>query len=935
MYWLVLGLLFLVTDPASATRYWVSTTGSDANSCAAVSGDSDPGVYKLTPASGVACLATAGDILTIRAGSYTGANAKITMAVSGAAGNPIIIEGDPSSATGCALAHTCGTILTPTSINSIISGSHVVIRKIDFNGVNAKNLYILQVSEPATDVLVEDVEVRDTQITVGSSTAASCLSATPLSSFVTYRRVHAHHCGNTVAVKGHGGYLSGDDITIEYSWFHHHANMGVQMFNSTAVSNGLADRSIIRNSLFEDNGRSGIVISGRDAIIDNNVVRRNATNGIDLFYNALRSKVINNVFYNNATNTIGLGGTNVAVGSHGTATDSIVQNNVIFGTGGGVFIFSGFGTTNVTISYNACASATSCGTTGKVTIAALTDIFVSTSDFRLKAGSAAINAGLAISGFPYNGSAPDIGAYESIPNPACSITTNKITCIFPMNLNVPIQNLSTTGVTVGCTGSACPGSLTVSAVSRVTATDTHVEIVVAGFAGNACAAANQNLSLNYDSATGSWSDSASVGGTTNQTIFSFTGLAVTNQCTGSGPTGYPAGYQLYYKLDENTGTNANDESANNLDGTLTNSPAWGAGKTGYGVVTTLGTTQYVAIPYGNAVNPSTQSMTIAFGVNVPAGQESATRGEFGTSVGTNQRVAIIGQGGTWRLSIQSSGASSGASSLAVTSGWNHLCLVLDSGTDTATLYLNGVAGTGSASKAYTSYTLASNFKLGLYDINTAPGGTYDDPIIYTSVQSCADIYTAFQAAATPAAGTLTQSAVQPEGVFYFNGLPWDLGRLQPTNDVVANGGIALVFQVTCENITDCDPTAFKLVYSKNEPASVAASSGRLKQVPNVATSDGISMWGATSENGLNTGPTSTRLVGSCAVTTGSTQVTADHIPSVDLPQNGCVMLRYLIRVGNIPGGYLELRLLTEGGLPLNGGYADARINVVNHRGSAF
>lgn len=722
------------------------------------------------------------------------------------------------------------------------------------------------------------------------------------------------HAGDDILIENNeiyntgGGYMQVyegplTDVVIRKNYFHDNTycssadfggtiagnNQGTQYYNNISVRNGSHPTSADGSGLHV----TGVTGTPQDVLVLNNTFSLNQAQGVAV------------------TNT------------SSAPLRTILQNLLSVSNG----------LTNIS---NTASATTTVQTTNKNT-GTVTDYMVSTSDYTLKTGSPCIDFGTPRSGFAYNGSAPDCGAFESIPNPAASITTNKITLIFPMNLNVPIQNLSTAGVTVGCTGSACPGSPTVSAVSRVVGTDTHVEITVAGIAGNACVSANQNWTVTYNSATGTWTDNANIGYTPgiHQKIFSFTSLPVTNQCTGAPASGYPAGYHLFSRFNEATGTNANDESANNLDLTLTNSPTWGSGKTGAAVVMTAGTDTHVAVPYGNAVNPSTQSMTIAFGVNVPAGLESSTLGVFGASVGTNQRGAIEGKSGTWRLSIYNSNSNSGASSLAVTSGWNHLCLVFDSGTDTATLYLNGVAGTGSASKAYASYALASNFKLGLYDINTSPGGTYDDFVIYNSVQSCSDIYTAFQAVATPGVGTLTQSAVQGQGVYMYNGAPWNFGSLVPTIETVANGALAIVFQVTCENITDCDPTAFKLVYSKNETASVAASFGRLQQVPNVETSEGIRMWGATFQNGLNTGATSTRLVGSCAVTTGSTQVTADQIPNVDLPQDGCVMLRYLVSVGDVAGSYFELRLLTESGLPLDGGYADARINVVNHRGSAF
>lgn len=116
-----------------------------------------------------------------------------------------------------------------------------------------------------------------------------------------------------------------------------------------------------------------------------------------------------------------------------------------------------------------------------------------------------------------------------------------------MNTAVPIDGLSTNGVSVECTGSACPGAPTVNAVSRKGGTDSQVEIVIAGIAGDACAAADQAWTVTYNNASGSWVDSSNVGSPTSefdQPIFSFTNLPVTNNCTGSSPPSAPTGLQV-------------------------------------------------------------------------------------------------------------------------------------------------------------------------------------------------------------------------------------------------------------------------------------------------------------------------------------------------------------------------------------------------------
>jgi hypothetical protein len=227
------------------------------------------------------------------------------------------------------------------------------------------------------------------------------------------------------------------------------------------------------------------------------------------------------------------------------------------------------------------------------------------------------------------------------------------------------------------------------------------------------------------------------------------------------------------------------------------------------------------------------------------------------------------------------------------------------------------------------------FGSGFPAANTA--GVFDELVIYNSVEDCAAIYAAFQAEATPAAGTLAQAAVQAQG-FYLDssGNVRNFGALNAAVEAVAGGGAAIVFQVHCQPGAACDETAFKLVYAKNQTAAAAASAGTLLPVPNTETSDGTWFIGDNPATGLNRGTTTTRLTGSCTVTNGSTQLTADQVPSVALPDDGCIMLRYLPRVGNVAGSFFEYRLLTQAGLPLDGGHAaDARVTVVNPRSSGI
>lgn len=927
-------LLILILFPsiANATRYWVATTGSDANACASVDGDEDPGVYKATVASGIACLTSAGDRLTVKAGTYTGSSAVIkNLPTAGTAGNPIIIEGDPSSVDGCAISSTCPTLLQPSgaSSGSLITKSYVTVRKFRIDHQNMKQFAILglEIASPAsiTGITVEDVEAYGTRL-VNTATACGAgggFGATPSVNNSVFRRIHAHDLGNFDPANpcSHGLYLQGDDILVEDSVSHDNANTGIQCYNSNSTSDGRADRCTIRRSKFYSNGAAGVLVEGNDDKVYHNLIYGNGAGVLLGYTGTLRAHVYGNTIYNNSGSGIQF---------RSTADDSEAKNNIIFGNDLAIEIPADSGgstATGIVQTYNACSSAQSCGSTGKLTIAALTDILVSTSDFRLKASSSAINAGTSVTDYTCT-STCDIGAFEAVPTPTGTIAANTATLSFPIqNGDVPVNIPSTAGVSVACTGHAsCPGSPTISTAVRRTGTDTLVDVTILGITSNACAA-TQTWTISYSRTTGSWTDNAKRGYTDHQPVDSFTNLALTNNCTGSGPASYPSGYHLFYKFNENIGVVANDESTNNLDCTLTNSATWGTGKTGTGLGIASGTSQYCAIPWGFGVDPTTQSMTIFMPVNIAAGETANLHYLGGPTLGTNQRFYVCGRDGTWRLAIQGTTCSATSpSNLTITGGWNKLTIRVDSSTDIATLYKDTVAGTGGATSSYTSFTFANDWRIGKLDSNNTTGNyVFDDFIVYLSLKDPADLVAAFEVAATALTGSFAQAAIQFQGVILdTTASPIVIGAAVQTIEIPAGGAVVVLFQVHCQNVSNCDATAFKFVYAKN-------SSGVWQQVPDIETTDGVWMWGSTSLQSVNNGARSSRLTGSCTLTTGTTQVTSAQTPTVDLPQDGCVVQAYIVKVGSTHAGdYYDFKLRLENDADFPGGYIQtARTKVVN------
>jgi len=901
---LIAVLLWLLPLSAQATTYYVATTGSNANN----------GTSESTPFLTIAYCANlmvAGDTCLVRGGTYTESGG-VRIKASGTSASPIRLAAYPGE-------NPIISFPAQTSSNRIlithVSGDNVAMGYITVEGFEITGGW-----DGIKFTSMHNSIIRNNTIHGGLASGILGVGGhhNLFEKNIIYHQGDFAGCaaGTALCNQQHGMYMHGDSYTIRNNLIYDNIGSGIQQNGSSS-------------SVYSPTRHPSTEFAGaQNWIIESNTFAYQANaSGLILWGTTSNTRVENNIFYENRVTGTSAQGI-FFTGNGGTGVT--IKNNHAYASGGGgtAFIGTNGGATegvNYTQTGNIVnVSAPSFVSGGSGTLPG-------SPDFRLTA-SAPVNIALA-NEFP-NNSTNVVGAYKTIANPTASITTNKITLNFPMSTAVPIQGLSTTGVTVGCTGSACPGSPTVSAVSRIVNTDSQVEITVAGITGNACEAANQTWTVSYSSASGSWTgnDNLGVYSGSHQKIFSFTSLAVTNQCTGSGPSGYPAGYHIYYKFDEGTGTSANDESVNNLDGTLTNSPTWGAGKTGYGVVTTGNNTQHVAIPYGSGVNPSTQSLTIAFGINIPAGNETLSRDYFGAPLGTNQRLYISTVGSTWRLGIQSSNNTT-AGNIAVTSGWHNVCLVLNSGTDVATLYIDGVASTAAgAVKSYTSYTLSGDFDLGrIADIATGGGGgTYDDLLIYQSVEDCAAINTAFNAEATPPTGTLDQVAIQFQGVILDTaGSPIVIGPSVQSIEVPAGGGVVILFQVHCQNIADCDPTSFKLVYSKN-------GSSTWQQVPDTETADGTWMWGPAPAANMNSGTRSTRLTGSCTVTEGATQVTSDQIPAIDLPQNGCTILGYIPRVGTSHAGdYYDYKLRTEANVDFPVYTQTARIRVVNPMASGI
>lgn len=873
---------------AHATTYYVSTTGSNSND----------GLTESTPKRTIThcvSLMVAGDTCLVRGGTYS-TESTIQFGVTGTAAAPIRLANYPGETPiiDWGTRALGDSILIQNSNGYALAIGWITIEGFEItNGYDGIKIYNLH------DGVIRNNWIHNNynQGILGNGTR------------VLIERNIINHQGpfteTPTSNKEHGIYFHGSHVTILNNLIYDNLAYGIQQNGSASAIYSAtrhpaqefagANNWIVANNTFAySQNRAGYVVWG--SLCDD-------------------SRYENNIFYENGVTFNETQGIHCA--SCTGSTGLIIKNNHYYASGSGA-------TTGNHASLVGTISGNVINVSAPAFINGGSNALPASPDFRLTA-RAPVNIALT-NEFPTNGV---VGAFQPPAQPTASMATHKITVTLPLSTAVPVQTLSTAGVTISCPSTVCPGSPAVSSVTA--AADAIVEIPLSGITSNACVSHTDPVTISYASGSGTWTGNDNIGPYPglHQKILSFTNLAVVNNCNGSGPPGSTPSH-ISYPMENGTGTTVSDTSGNGLHGTT--SGTWVSGKTGFGINVANGSTQQTTIPYGSGINPTSQSMTWVVPVFIPSGQTSTTRYLFGPEIGTDQRGYIGASGGTWRVARQSTSISAaGASNLAVVEGWNYLVARWDSTAATVTLCNNGVTGTGGATGSYASYTFATNFEFPMIGTNlhtTVPEATFDDVQIFTSLQDCAALYAAWSAPPPPHAGTLKQAAIRFGGVVLnTDGNPIVLGSLSHGISVPKRGGAVILFEVKCNAGTDCDQTAFRLVYVKNGVTT-------WQQVPNTETADGTWMWGASTEARLNNGSRATSLTGSCTMQTGATLMTADQVPPLALAQNTCTVMAYIVHVDGVAGvDYFDYKVRTHDNADLPGGYDEiARIRVVNPMG---
>jgi hypothetical protein len=947
MVWLVLVLLLitqnvgatiLVFDPLLSANCTSGNYSAASHDCTGTIGENG---YSTTT-SAISAL-VAGDTLRLRGGTHnvqldfqtpnkTGtASAWIT--VEGYPGETAILQYNNASTNSYGAVKARGNrgyfIFQDFKIDGSLMGNnsgwgirdgnhHFILRRLEIYNQFYHGVYM-----DGTDVTIEEVVVHDAR--------TDCVSGNRHHGFYLHNGARVLAQRNTVynmpgsAVQLYPGPWT--NATIKDNYGHH---------NTSACSNVITTAGIVVGT---DNDPNGGSIT--DAEVSGNIIAFHNINqagtplgqgaGIRVYNDntggvrvVSGTKVYNNTIYKTGNNpSLSSNEYCMLIGNGALNTD--VKNNIITECGGGgaggttAYFNGGTGTTTAT---NACKGTENCPS--KVTITDVSSCLVDAvnEDFRLKQGAnTCVDAGTSVTTRLSPVSTVDIGAYERGSVTSAVVASSFIEVTVSVMSPGVLPASAITAFTIA-NGTSTGTPVVSSAVVKAGANNV-IQLTVSGFSGNG------TCTVSYGA--GNMTDSLYIGGSVEgaaQGVNSVAALAVTGTCMNSaGATPPASGLHIHYKLNENAGTNANDETANNLDGTLVNSPTWttpvieGSGL----YFPSDGTDKKVTIPYGDALNPTSNSFTFCVWLKPDSGLNSKIA--FG-ALSTTNRLYVGYSTTTWGIGIGSSSFSSGQSEFPVSNANTRVCLINDAATDTAKLAVNGVIGTSAAAvKSTTGFTdLASDFRLGCSILSQSycGGFTMDEVKIWTGALSAAEILEDFSSY-TPAGGSVVcykQQNHRWQRVSLDPSLAAEnMGAAGATVDIVENGAVALVIQIDCTGSAG-SALALRAFYSTN-------GSTFSFPIPAALGSDSIAFWGDSTDAQLNRFTATCCLSGALTANDGVTILSSVVTPTITLSQNHSYTVRLIIRVGAIAGQSRYIRLYQDNGAVLAGGYTTTpQLNVV-------
>jgi hypothetical protein len=395
--------LFTSVSVSEATTYYVATNGSNGVSCQTAQSSGTP---KLTIAAGIGCM-SGGDTLIVKSGVYTEVITTASVP-NGTSGAKTTVKSE--------VFH--GAVLRPSGGARFLqfweyqNSQWLVFDGFVFDGVNAFAPVVgidIRPDIGTDNLLFQNIELK-TFVGWDSCAVTNALSGGGNVTNVIFKNLDIHDIGYNQApgstcncCYSYGIYMSGSGYTLDGSRFANISGYGVHGY--AGGGNG-ASNNIVKNNTFDTIGATGILLCGVNNQIYNNLIikaGRNSGNGIQLASSCSGQTSNNNLVVNNTVVQGNQQCVNLGYTNNSQAKNNLCYQNASDG------VYQEAGSSANSISNTLCDSfKTNCSVVGD-------PLFVNApgGNYNLDVGSPAINAGVAIPTFPFNGSAPDIGAFES------------------------------------------------------------------------------------------------------------------------------------------------------------------------------------------------------------------------------------------------------------------------------------------------------------------------------------------------------------------------------------------------------------------------------------------------------------------------------------------------------------------------------------------